>query len=118
MFKFLDVLSIEGERWNNDFANSYWAPYPTSGGYSQNANPMKYGKMLKDGYRIDPYGGAWHWSVYLKKTVLKNVVLKFQAARDHSLLETSLTGGTNGDPEEALDGLGNWMWMGKLEFNF
>ncbi len=117
-FQFFDVLSLEGEWWNNDFANSYWAPYPTSGGYSQNANPMKYEKMLSQGYRIDPYGGPWHWSVYAKKTVIKNVALKFQAARDHSLLETSLTGGTNGDPEEAVDGLGNWMWMGKIEYNF
>lgn len=113
-FKVLDVLSLELEYWNNDFANSYWYPYPTGGGNQQNPNPWKYGHL---GYHTDPHG-PWHWSVYMKKTFYNHYKLKLQFSRDHTILQTSLTGRTNGDPQEAMDGLGNWMWMGKVEFGF
>jgi hypothetical protein len=113
-FKILDVLSLEFEYWNNDFANSYWYPYPTGGGNQQNPNPWRYGHL---GYHTDPYG-PWHWSVYLKKTFFEHYKLKLQFSRDHTILQTSLTGRTNGDPQEAMDGLGNWMWMAKIEFGF
>ncbi len=114
-FGAMDVLSVEGEWWDNNFANSYWGVYPIGGGYEQNPYPWKYGNQ---GRRVDPYGGPWHWSIYAKKTILKNVKLTAQAARDHTILETSLTGTSNGDPEEAMDGKGNWGWMAKIEYGF
>jgi hypothetical protein len=114
----LDLLSLEAEYWNNDFANSYWGVFPTGGGYLQNPNPWTYQKSIDKGARIDPYGGPWHWSVYAKKTLFKNAKLIVQVSRDHTILETTLTGMANGDPQEAMDGLGNWGWMSKVEFGF
>ena len=116
--KILDVLSIEAEWWDNNFANSYWSVYPTIGGYKELPNPTKYSVMLQQGHRIDPYGGAWHWSAYAKKILFNNAKLVFQVARDHTILPTTLTGATNGDAEEAMDGLGNWGWMAKIEYGF
>lgn len=117
-FKVLDVLSLEAEWWDNNFANSYWSVYPTIGGYKELPNPTKYSVMLQQGHRIDPYGGAWHWSVYAKKTLFNNAKLVFQVARDHTILTTTLTGATNGDAEEAMDGFRNWGWMAKIEYGF
>ncbi|MBN1309238.1 MAG: hypothetical protein JXA18_15040 [Chitinispirillaceae bacterium] len=112
-FTFLDVVSIEFEYWPNDFANSYWGAYPIGGGYKQNPNPWRYGSR---GTHTEPYG-PWHWSVYMKKTVFNHFKFILQFSRDHTILETSLTGTSNGDPQEAMDGLGNWMWMSKIEFD-
>jgi hypothetical protein len=110
--KILDVLSIEGEWWDNDFANSYWGVF--NAGYQLNPNPYPYPATN----RFDPYGGAWHWSVYAKKTVAKNIRIAAQVGRDHSMIETAFSGPSNGDPQEAMDGKGNWGWMTKIEFGF
>ena len=112
-FRVLDVLAVELEYWNNDFANSYWGAYPIGGGYKQNPNPWNYGSR---GAHTDPHG-PWHWSVYMKKTIYRHFKFILQFSRDHTILETSLTGTSNGDPQESMDGLGNWMWMSKIEFN-
>lgn len=111
--KFLDVLSIEAEWWDiYPFANSYTWVYIK--GYAQPPKPTKY---ELSGHK-DPYGGPWHWSIYAKKTVLKNIKLIAQAARDHTVIETSQTGMSTGDPQEAMDGRGNWAWMCKIEYGF
>ena len=110
--KLLDVLSIEGEWWNNNFANSYWGVF--NAGYQLNPDPYPY----PGGNRFDPYGGRWHWSVYAKKTVAKNIRIAAQAARDHTLIETAFSGPSNADPQEAMDGKGNWGWMAKIEYGF
>ncbi len=69
-FKFLEVLSVEAEWWDNSyqrdgitnyFANSYWNVL--NAGNAMIANPVKYGSA----HFAQPYGGAWHWSVYAKK---------------------------------------------------
>ena len=112
-FRILDVLAIEAEWWDNDFANSYWGVYT---GNKQEPYPWKYGSAVSG--RIDPYGGPWHWSVFMQKTLLERVKLKAQAARDHTMLETGETGTSNGDSQEAMDGRGTWAWMGKIEFSF
>lgn len=109
-FNFLEVLSVEFEWWDNNFANSYWGVF--NAGYAMPPNPYKYQKTN----RSDPYGGPWHWSVYAKKNIIPNLNFVGQVARDHSFIETSQTGLSNGDPQEAVDGLGNWMWICKLEF--
>jgi hypothetical protein len=111
-FKMLDVMALEFEYWPNDFANSYWGAYPIGGGYKQNPNPWNYGSR---GAHTQPHS-PWHWSLYMKKTVFDRYKLILQFSRDHTILETSLTGTSNGDPQEAMDGLGNWMWMSKIEF--
>ncbi len=118
-YKILDVLSIEAEWWDAfPLLNSYWGVYPI--GYKQNPFPDVY--PLKPGtsprHFAYPYGGAWHWSVYAKKTFLHNLAIKAQFARDHSVIETTLTGTSNADPQEAMDGLGNWAWMCKIEYDF
>jgi hypothetical protein len=41
-----------------------------------------------------------------------------QVSRDHSFIETTFSGVSNIDPEEAVDGLGNWGWMAKIEYGF
>ena len=101
---------MEFEWWDNNFANSYWGVF--NAGYAMPPNPYKYQKTN----RSDPYGGPWHWSVYAKKNIIPNLNFVGQVARDHSFIETSQTGLSNGDPQEAVDGLGNWMWICKLEF--
>jgi hypothetical protein len=114
--KVLDVLSLEAEWWDSyPFANSYWGVYPV--GYKQNPFPDKY-VSTSPGHKAYPYAGPWHWSVYAKKNVLNNINLIFQVARDHTILETTLTGTSNADPQEAMDGLGNWGWMAKIEYCF
>jgi hypothetical protein len=112
--KLLDVLSVEGEWWDNDFANSYGGVYVT--GYSLPPNPATYAQMPYGDRRVDDYGGPWHWSVYAKKTIVKNLRVAAQVGRDHTLIETCFSGATNIDPEEAVDGKGNWVWMAKVEF--
>ena len=111
----LDRFSIEAEWWDNDFANSYWGAYPLGESDKRNPNPWKIDNGL---FHTDPYGGPWHWSVYMKKTIYDRFKLILQFSRDHTVLETTLTGPANGDPQEAMDGRANWMWMGKLEYSF
>jgi hypothetical protein len=121
VFRLLDVLSIEAEWWDNSyqrdgntyyFANSYWAVF--NKGNALTATPTVYGLPT----RTEPYGGAWHWSVYAKKAILSNLNLVAQVARDHTFLQTSQTGPSNGDPQEAVDGRGNWTWLCKIEYGF
>jgi len=38
--------------------------------------------------------------------------------RDHTFIETSFSGLSNGDPQECMDGKGNWGWMAKIEYGF
>ena len=61
-------------------------------------NPYKY----PGNNRSEPYGGPWHWSVYAKKALLPNLTLTAQVARDHTFIETSMTGLSNGDPKKRL----------------
>jgi hypothetical protein len=110
--KLLNVLSVEVEYWKTDFANSYSGVFLD--GYAQAPNPTKYNKSGHS----EAYGGPWYWSVYAKKIILKNIKLMAQASRDHTIIETSQTGTSTGDPQEAMDGLGNWMWMFKIEYGF
>jgi hypothetical protein len=113
---FLDVLSVEAEWWDNDFANSYGGVF--SEGYALNPNPYNYMIPPDGDRRVDPYGGPWHWSVFLKKTIAKNIRIAAQVGRDHTFIETSFSGVSNIDPEECVDGKGNWGWMSKVEFGF
>jgi len=115
-FGALDVLSCEAEWWNDNYANSYWNVYPLGGGYIEVPNPTVYGSSPSD--HREPYGGPWHWSFYAKKTLLKRLKIIGQVARDHTVLNTALTGTVDGDPEEAMDGKGNWGWMAKFEYGF
>jgi hypothetical protein len=114
--KILDVLSAEAEWWDIKFANSYGGVY--SAGYALSPNPYPYQVKPKGDRRVDPFGGAWHWSIYAKKTILPNIRLVAQVSRDHTFLETTFSGVSNIDPEEAMDGLGNWGWMAKIEYGF
>jgi hypothetical protein len=111
-FKFLEVLSVEAEWWDDNFANSYYNVL--NAGYALDPNPTK----IRSEHIAQPYGGAWHWSVYAKKSIMPNLNLVAQVSRDHTFIETSMTGTSNADPEEALDGLGDWMWKCKLEYLF
>ena len=110
--KILDVFALEAEWWDNNFANSYWGVF--NAGYGLAPNPFPYSSVN----RKQPYGGPWHWSVYAKKTLFEHVKLVAQVGRDHTFIETSMTGLSNGDPQEAMDGLGNWGWMAKIEYGF
>jgi hypothetical protein len=111
--KVFDVLSVEVEWWDTyPFANSYWGVYPV--GYKQNPFPERYDTR----HKAFAYGGPWHWSIYAKKNILGYINLIAQVARDHTVLETTLTGTSNADPEEAMDGIGSWAWMGKIEYCF
>jgi hypothetical protein len=111
-FKFMEVLSVEAEWWDNNYANSYYNVL--NAGYALVPNPTKIGAE----HIAQSYGGAWHWSVYAKKNITQNLNLIGQVSRDHTFIETSMTGTSNADPEEALDGLGDWMWRLKLEYCF
>jgi hypothetical protein len=110
----LDVLSLEWEWWDNDFANSYWGVF--NAGYGLVPNPYKYGQGNTN--RNQPYGGPWHWGIYAKKTVFTHISLVGQIGRDHTFIQTSMTGTSNGDPQEAMDGLGNWAWWLKIQYDF
>lgn len=112
-FGLLDILSIEGEWWDNNFANSYWGVFNV--GYAMPPNPYKYPTASRS---ADPYGGPWHWSVLAKKTIVKNIKLTGWVGRDHTFIETSHSGLSNNDPQEAMDGKGNWAWMAKVEYGF
>lgn len=117
-FRLLDVLSFEAEWWNNNFPNSYWGVYPNGGAYNEDPNPWNRVNDSLIGNHREPLAGPWHWSVYAKKTLLKRLKIIGQVARDHTILATTLTGTSNGDPQEAMDGRGNWGWMAKIEYGF
>jgi hypothetical protein len=112
--KILDVLSLEWEWWDNNFANSYYGVF--NAGYGLVPNPYKYAQGNTN--RNQPYGGPWHWGIYAKKTVFTHISLVGQIGRDHTFIQTSMTGTSNGDPQEAMDGLGNWAWWLKVQYDF
>jgi len=53
-----------------------------------------------------------------KKNVLNNINLIFQVPGTIPFLETTLTGTSNADPQEAMDGLGKLGWMAKIRILF
>jgi hypothetical protein len=112
----LDVLSAEAEWWDVKFANSYGGVY--SAGYVLSPNPYPYQRKPGGDRRVDPFVGSLHWSIYAKKTILQNIRLVAQVSQDHTFIETTFSGVSNIDPEEAVDGHGNWGWMAKVEYGF
>ncbi|MBN1578520.1 MAG: hypothetical protein JW913_18300 [Chitinispirillaceae bacterium] len=107
-----DVISIEAERWKNDFANSYTIVFLD--GYASPPEPVKY----SNSGHLQPYGGPWHWSIFAEKTILDRLSFKAQIARDHSVIQTARQVSSTGDPQEAMDGIGNWGWMFKIQYGF
>jgi hypothetical protein len=108
----LDRLSLELEYWESDFANAYTGVYLV--GYAQPPDPVKYSES---GHRRKR-GTPWYWSIFAQKTLFDHLIFKLQFARDHTVIETSQTGISTADPQEAMDGLGDWSWMCKIEYNF
>lgn len=112
VFNFLDRLSIEVERWENEFANAYTGVY--FGGDTPPPEPVNYDKSGHTGRR----GTPWYWSLLAQKTVLEHLKFKLQFARDHTVITTARTGRSSADPQEAMDGLGDWSWMCKVAYDF
>ncbi len=111
-FKLLDVLSVEAEWWDNDFANSYVGVLLNT--YGIYPLPTRYNLLAL----TNPEAGPWHWSVYAERHIAKNVNIKFQVARDHTQFPVAINNNTYGDPYEIMGGHGDWAWMSKIEYGF
>jgi len=106
-FKLLDVFSIECEYWDNPHVNSYrgiWSNQLPQWPPEKNDQTDK---------------AKWKWSVYAKKSVLKDhVQLMFQIARDHYFLPVYNNSVTVADAEETLKQYKDYAWWMKIQFNF
>ncbi|MBN1130937.1 MAG: hypothetical protein JXA71_18250 [Chitinispirillaceae bacterium] len=128
-FKIIDVLALELEYYGKKYANR--SPVVTQG-LGMMRLPVPYDPQLNggepNGSRVSGgdgtyskeyyYGGAaqWKWSLYLKKTLLGNLSITSQIARDHSRVQTSLAQSI--DQEEALIKDKQWYWMLKFGYDF
>lgn len=108
-FKMLDVLSAEVEWWHNPYANSIVDALQS---YSIFPEPAAITYPWPNG------GGQWHWSVYAKKQLAKDISVIGQAARDHTLFPDLATNSTEANQFEDLAAKGDWAWMTKVEFGF
>jgi hypothetical protein len=130
-FKILDVLSVETEYYGKKYVNR--VPVMTSAFGGTPRLPVPYDNQVNGGYpegdksysggdgtysKSTYFGGAaqWKWSIYAKKTLLNNLNIAIQAARDHSIVQTSLS--KQLDYEEALIKDNQWYWMLKLGYDF
>ncbi len=84
-FKLLDVLSIEGEYYNNQFVNNYRSlvygsvPIWNLPGFDGSPVPVATYKAEQNNIKQD----NWKWSLYGKKEVTKGISLYGQVASDH-----------------------------------
>ena len=128
-FKILDLISVEAEYYGKRYVNR--VPVVTQG-LGLMRLPVPYDNQLNAGYpngspdnngdgtysKSTYYGGAahWKWSLYLKKTLLGNMSIVTQLARDHSRVQTSLPQSI--DQEEALIKDKQWYWVLKFGYSF
>jgi hypothetical protein len=131
-FKLLDVLSIEVEYYGKKYVNRVpiyansnnmlrlplpYDPRINQGypyGDSLTFSPEATGAYSKETYR----GGAAQlkWSVYAKRTLLDQLAITLQFARDHTLIKTGLA--QNVDFEEIFIKSNQWYWMLKFGYSF
>lgn len=109
-FKLLDVLSLEGEYWDNPYPNSLQGvvidnvPLPFRSGTSTIQDSLIY------------KNDNWKWSIYAKKTFADHYFCVIQAASDH--MRTFALDWDRQDWEESLRGLSNWCFIIKLGARF
>jgi hypothetical protein len=101
-FRALDVFSLEFEHFPNRYPNSY-----------KNVYDFNAPKPLT---AIDRNSTPWKWSLYAKKTFLKNVAIIGQIARDHFVF-------TNSNlkyqmKEDVLTRPGDWWWVLRLNVTY
>jgi hypothetical protein len=114
-FKFLDVLSIEGEYFTSPYANVIKAQSDES----PNKLPIPLGNVPgRPPYdaTIDYTKDSWKWSVYASKTLLNHFTLIIQFARDHARADYKFD--KMRDYEELLRTTKDWYWMSKIRFSF
>ena len=108
-FRLFDVLSGEMEYFPSVIPNDY-------ANVDRGLVPMPY---LQDGlgtYNINDWNqGAWRWSIYAKKMLIKGFSVTGQAAFDH-LRMTFWDGTTN--EYESLTKKGHWHWDLKFGYAF
>jgi hypothetical protein len=104
-FKFLDVLSIQGEYFRSPYPNSYlmvvnsYMPIPD---YTKDLSLYK-----KD---------DWKWSIYASKKLFNGLTIIGQLANDHSRRDWVME--ADADYEEAMRSNRMWYWMMKMKFEF
>jgi hypothetical protein len=99
-FKMLDVLSLEFEYFPNRYPNSYQLVYT-----SLVPNPTP-----------NTPGLPWKWSLYAKKTFLRNFAIIGQVARDHFVFTNSNTNAQI--KQDVLNEAGDMWWVLRLNANF
>ena len=111
VFKFLDVVGVEVERFN--------CPYPNDvGAITEQGLPIP-GKPGEDGrtnFRDSLDYSKWKWSVYATKSIAKNYTATLQVASDH--LRPLAVNDQNIDFEEAFHFTNQWYYMLKLTAGF
>ena len=112
-FKFLDVLSVEAEYFNNPFPNDIGAitqqGLPIPGPITENGG-TDYRSMKI--YKNDKF----KWSIYASKTIAGYYTIMGQIASDH--LRPLAVNDQNVDFEEALHSTSQWYYMLKLTAGF
>jgi hypothetical protein len=113
VFKFLDVLCVEAEYFENPFSNDIGAitqqGLPIPGPITENGS-TDYRSMSI--YRND----KWKWSVYALKKIAGNYTVTAQIASDH--MRPLAVNDQNVDFEEALHASNQWYYMLKLMAGF
>jgi hypothetical protein len=108
-FKFLNVLSIEGEWWGNRYPNSMQ-------GIVQDGLPLPYLQGTKTIDSIPYLRDNIKWSVFGARSFAKQYRVSFQVASDH--LRTFAWDWNRQDWEESLRGPDKWYYMLRFYVHF
>jgi hypothetical protein len=104
-FKLLDVIAVELEYFDNNYPNSFVAPFEAG-------NPVP---------TQEPYGiqhDKLKWSLYAKKSIGGGFFVVGQIARDHMIPQTNALAASLQDRTDVLLQHGDWWWTLKTQFDF
>ncbi|HEX2958983.1 MAG TPA: hypothetical protein VHO70_19265 [Chitinispirillaceae bacterium] len=111
-FKFLDVLNLEIEYFNNPYPNS-----TNSIRFENSPVPLSsYGGERDDKENLNQHEDDLKWSVYLKKTLCRNLSIMCQVANDH--IRWHRLNYQEADGNQALRKKTDWYYTFKLGYAF
>jgi len=115
-FRFLDLISVQGEYFNSPHVNSFYESINTNNATPEVVKGSDYllsGREYKDGLSKDNLS----WSVLIKKELVKGLSMTVQAARDHVRMVSYATfAGPFLDPNDVFYSKRDWYWM--VQFGF
>ncbi len=104
-FRVLDVATLEFEKFDSPWPNSYEVPFRTG-------NPLPY---VQKSHRSFSHS-EWRWSLFLERRIAGVFVIKAQFARDH--LHPIETNSLRPETFDVLPQPDNWWWTIKVQYGF